>query len=195
MSGRTLKKWIPPLIITSPPLIGLGAKLSAWVTHSPSQGVYGAIWPPLGSLEPFASFMAACFVGACFAYASKTKSKRLLFPLIVALIFLIGYAALVLRFVKGVETNQYGTVYRSIGYEKIEKVAKENPDLDDEELLEAGNLSDADIEKVWTPFSIWVVRLSLFVVYLIGLSALNVFWGMYESDSKVVAGHLPTVQP
>jgi hypothetical protein len=141
------------------------------------------IWPPIGSMETFAVPMAVILIGL-FGAAPKlfrTKSRAKLgfaTALFVTVISLFLYAYLQ-RYVIRVDTPFNGTQYRTIGSQRSEECLRKLPGKSDEEILEIAGLSDGDIKRMWTPDSVFQVRLKLFTTYLIGLASLNFALGAF----------------
>jgi hypothetical protein len=192
MNLKNLKYDIPRIAMLAPPAAGLVSNALRSHTGNPAISVIPAVWPPLGSIELFAAAIATLLISA-FSYLPSTideKAKAKHYTTLsirVAVIAIIIYVGLLAKFVKEVPTNIYGIQYRSIGYQRTANALSEAPNRDDVELLKMAGLDDAGIEKAWTPFSVWIVRIGLFVSYVGGLGALSYYFGSlsHQSTAKI----------
>jgi len=137
------------------------------------------LWPPIGSVAVYASGIATMFVGligSLIKFSRRSPSSILKFSLSAAFIALCGYVILLSTYVKGVETPNNGTQYRAVGNKRTDlaKVCYPNEvSPSDEELLKCGGLNEGDIERMWTASSVRLIRLSLFLSYVVVLGSLN----------------------
>jgi hypothetical protein len=151
------------------------------------------VWPPLGSIETYAAPLAATII-AVFGIlpsvfnnnAATKKWMRIGVPLAIclAIISLFAYVCFLLTYVKGVETPNNGTQYRTVGSQRT--VIAQHPPYShesDAQILEIVGLTDGDIEKMWTPSSVREARLELFVTYLVGLMSINFVMGSLARTS------------
>lgn len=146
------------------------------------------IWPPLGSIETYAAGMATVIIGAFGALPTLFKTKGAAkagagIGLAVALISLTFYGNYLLTYVKGVETPNSGTQYRTIGGQRTEEALQKLPKESDQGILEIAGLTDGDIERMWTPSSVRDARLQLFISYVIGLASINFALGSFARAS------------
>lgn len=183
-----LKYDIPRLAVLVPPAAGLVSNIARSYTSNPAISVIPAIWPPLGSIELFAAAIATLLITA-FSYLpsqieDRSKARRYTkMALLIAGVAVLVYVGLLAKFVKPVPTTSYGTQYRTIGFERTAKAIREEPNADDVELLQIAGLGDNGIEKAWTPRSVWVVRLGLFVSYVGGFGALSYYFASLSHQS------------
>lgn len=188
MNLTNLKYGIPRFAMLAPPAAGLVSGAIRSHTGNQAISVIPQVWPPLGSVELFAAAIATLLITA-FGYLpslteGKAKSKRYArWSIVLAVLAIFTYVGLLAKFVKEVPTNDYGIQYRSIGYQRMPAALAEALNTSDVELLEMVPLDDSGIEKAWTPFSVWIVRLGLFISYVGGLGALSYFFGSLSHQS------------
>jgi hypothetical protein len=190
MNLTNLKYGIPRIAMMAPPAAGLVSGAIRFHTGNEAISVIPQVWPPLGSIELFAATIATLLILAFGYLPSITEGKAKLRrgarrAIIVAVVAIFVYVGLLAKFVKGVPTNDYGTQYRSIGYQRTPAALSEAPNTSDVKLLETVTLDDKGIEEAWTPFSVWIVRLGLFVSYVGGLGALSYFFGSLSHQPMV----------
>jgi hypothetical protein len=193
MNLTNLKYVIPRFAMLAPPAAGLVSGAIRSHTGNQAISVIPQVWPPLGSVELFAAAIATLLITA-FGYLpslteGKAKSKRYArWSILVSVFAIVIYVGLLAKFVKEIPTTDYGIQYRSIGYTRTPAALTKAPNTSDVQLLEIVPLDDAGIEKAWTPFSVWIVRLALFVSYVSGLGALGYFFGSLSHQS-IAEGH------
>jgi len=142
------------------------------------------IWPPIGSMETFAVPMAVTLIGvfgvAPALFRTKSRAK---FAFVVALVGSMGslfvYSYLQ-KYVIRVDTPFNGTQFRAVGGQRSEECLRKLPGKSDEEILEIAGITDGDIKRMWTPDSVFEVRLELFSTYLIALASLNFALGAFS---------------
>jgi hypothetical protein len=146
------------------------------------------VWPPLGGVEAFAAALAVAVI-ALFGkiprlFRTKGGAKKAaVVAVFVAFASLVGYGALLSKYVVKIETPNSGTQYKSIGSELTPKARQMFPDESPGRILEIAGLDDGDIERMWTPSSVHRARLELFVSYLLSLAAVNFAAASYTRAS------------
>jgi hypothetical protein len=135
------------------------------------------VWPPIGSIETFAVPMAVILIGVFGAAPALFRTKsRAKFGFSAALVATVGslvFYTYLQKYVIRIDTPFNGTQYRTIGSQRSDECLRKLPGKSDEEILEIAGLSDGDIKRMWTPNSVFEVRLELFIAYLMGLASLN----------------------
>jgi hypothetical protein len=128
---------------------------------------------PLGEIDFFAR-VALIILCAGITYlvyfifqgqSSKARKRTFLMLLLVApLLSVLLYMSLCLLFVRKIDIpTLQRSVYVSVGYQRSEFAKKTFGSMTDEEMLRQRSVEEEEIQKLWTPFSILVVRLALFV--------------------------------
>jgi len=156
-------------------------------------------FPPLGNAEGPARLLAVvCALAATYcAYFSRANysqqnRRRVYRAMVAALLPLIVYVALLIRFVRTVEIPSMGTAVQvSVGWERTE-FARANFDREsDWDMLRNRGTNEEEIWKLWTPKSLLLSRLSLYVSYLCALLLLvSAFsWGVLSA-----LGEMPVMQ-
>lgn len=167
-----LLRWLPRVAFAALPLIG--SKLQR----------VPEVWPPLGSLETYAAFIASALIAASGfipgLIKTKTSAKRhAIIALVVAFILLIPYGYLLATRVVGVEIGENAKLYRTVGTERTELARQKFDSLPDEEVLRGAGLDDASIKRMWTPRSVNAARIELFVSYLLAMMSINYALGAF----------------
>jgi len=166
--------WIARGVLVLLPLAGYLPSLTKNALSAPH-----ILWPPIGSVVEYASGIATVFVGLIGSLSKLSRrSPDMVFKaaVLAAFLALFAYGFLLSTYVKGVETPNNGTQYRTVGTERtgLAKVCYPNEsNPSDEELLKCGGLNDGDIERMWTPSSVRWVRFDLFLSYVALLGSLN----------------------
>lgn len=160
-------------VLSSVPVVG------ASLNHL--SGFPPILWPPLGSINFYASALATALIASVGFYPIRSIEKgvwkrRAVFGLIVCVVSLLAYAYFLSTFVKAIETPNNGTQYRTVGSQRTEMALNRFPGATDGQLLRVAGLNDDDIEKMWTPSSVTWARLKLFLSYLFGLTSINFVW-------------------
>jgi uncharacterized membrane protein len=159
------------------------------------------VWPPLGSFETFAAPTATAVIAIVGALPSffkqfdtwrKWRGNGLGMSVILVIVALFFYVLLLLSYVKGVETPNNGTQYRTVGSQRTQKAQDLFHDQSDEKILEQAGLSDGDIEEMWTSSSVREARLQLFSSYLVALMALNFAIGTLTYADRKTPRQKPT---
>src|SRR5271155_99899 len=128
------------------------------------------LWPPLGSLETYGAELATVLVGLFSLLPLMLENKqqaKLALKTAIAMAFVVFliYTFLVGRYVISEETPNNGVQTRSVGFRVEPRIRALYPDKTDSELLRIGGLEDWQIQKVWTPDSVLLLRLSLLVTF------------------------------
>ena len=146
------------------------------------------LWPPLGSIETYAAGLAAGIIALFGALPALIKKKALAktgawigLGLSVFSLFVYGY--FLLTYVKGVETNDKGTLYRTIGSQRTDEALQKCHGMTDSEMLEYAGLKDSDIERMWTSTSVNRARFELFVSYILCFASANFAIGAFVRAS------------
>ncbi len=141
------------------------------------------IWPPIGSMETFAVPLAVILIGvfgvAPALFRTKSRAKVGFAVALVASMGSLFVYSYLQNYVIRVDTPFNGTQYRAIGSQRSEECLRKLPGKSDEEILEIAGLKDGDIKRMWTPDSVFEVRLELFTAYLVGLASLNFALGAF----------------
>ena len=147
------------------------------------------VWPPLGSVETYAAGVAAGVIALFGGLPALIKTKaiaktgtRIGLGLSVISLFLYGY--FLLSYVKGVETHGNGTLYRTIGGQRTDEALQKCHGMSDSEILEYAGLKDSDIERMWTPSSVKLARLELFLSYIACFASANFAIGAFTRASR-----------
>jgi hypothetical protein len=145
------------------------------------------VFPPLGQLSIPARVLAV-FLGLCITFlvffmkdadffqTKKARRRALYISLSAALIGALAYMTCHFFFVKQVEYSfpvecgcEKTVILVSVGIART-PAAKERYDrLPDEEMLRKVGTSDEKIRTLWTPLSVLVARLLLFISYVLTL--------------------------
>jgi hypothetical protein len=150
--------------------------------------ITAAGFPPLGDAEGPARVLAVvCALATTYcAYFSRASHprdnrKRVYRAMLVALLALVVYVGLLIRVVRKVEIPSMGTAVQvSIGWERTEFASANFDGESDWDLLRSRGPSEEEIWKLWTPKSLIISRLGLYVAYLFALVLLvSAFsWGI-----------------
>lgn len=138
--------------------------------------------PPLGSIEAYAAGIAAPLVAAfgllpMLLGAKATAKWHARGGAFLALGCLILYGVFLITNVQGVDTPKDGRQFRTIGSERTDEANRMFPNASNEEILRKAGLTDAAIERMWTPESVRRARIELFVSYLVALASANYTFG------------------
>lgn len=144
-------------------------------------GWSGYLFPPLGDQSPLVR-VATLILGALVTLvvyfskdhlASINRNGRIwtLFATItLSLIGLVSFFILSQRFVRSIMIPSKSTeIIVSVGYERTEFAQKNFGAATDWELLRYRGLNEEEVQRLWTPQSIIIARLGLFVSYLVFL--------------------------
>jgi hypothetical protein len=145
--------------------------------------------PPLGSIETYAAGIAAPLVAAfgLLPMFLRTKATAKLHARIGALLALGGlilYGVFLIASVQGVDTPKDGRQFRTIGSERTTEANSMFPDASNEEILRKAGLTDAAIERMWTPNSVRRARIEVFISYLSALALANYTFGSMKRASS-----------
>lgn len=140
------------------------------------------VWPPLGNLETYGSYIAVIAIGLFSLFPKVFQAKdrartRLGCSIALVIVLSLLYAFLLERYVITVDTPANGPQTRSVGFVVEPRIRELFPDKNDLELLRIGGLEDWQIKKVWTPTSVDTLRLSLLATYILILGLANVALG------------------
>jgi Na+/melibiose symporter-like transporter len=140
------------------------------------------LWPPIGSIETFASGVAAALIavfGMLPALLRRESCQKwwLGLGVVIAIISVIAYAYFLSTYVKEVDTPNDGPQYRTVGSVRTGKAKQMFTDRSDGQILKIAGLTDGDIENMWTPSSVRDARIKLFFSYLFVLGAINFVLG------------------
>jgi hypothetical protein len=161
-------------------LLGFVPPASNWIWN-------GWIFPPLGNESVLGQLVAVLLAGAVVAVVYRKtfadykirRCKGALFALVV--LGACGYLVIHSKFVCAVDIpTQSRTVNVSIGFHRSEFARTTFRLKSDVDMLEARGLDDSNVFQLWTPTSIYIARLSLFVSFcvvflsLVGILSLTV---------------------
>jgi hypothetical protein len=141
---------------------------------------------PLGSVDNVARFLFAVLCVAVtylvyFFFRGQSRPARkkifLLLLLIIPVFCLCLYLICCLLFIRKIDIPTLGrSVYVSVGYQRSDFALQTFGSITDEEMLRQRGLEEEEIRKLWTPFSILIARLALFVCW--GGFALSLIAGL-----------------
>lgn len=142
----------------------------------------GFIWPPLGSLEVFAAYVATLLIALCSFLPGLIETNRqakewFVRSLTACLVAFLIYVVLVGRYVVIVDTPANGAQARSIGFVVEPSIRARFPHENDAQLLKIGGLEDWQIQTVWTPRSVLASRLCILASFSLMLALTNVALG------------------
>jgi hypothetical protein len=146
-------------------------------------------WPPLGSLETYAVPAAMVAIGLCTLLPNLLESKQqakswLKRGIVATFLMFIAYSVLVSRYVITDETPANGVQVRSVGFRVEPRIRAMYPTKNDAELLRIGGIEEWQIETVWTPWSVHVLRLTLLITFALTLGLANVTIGAAARVNK-----------
>lgn len=153
----------------------IGTALAAAVPFVPK--ILGDNWTeyllaPLGRLDTFArvSLVVLCAAMTYLAYffqeQSRSQRKILLSATVIVIpfIFVCLYMAGAYFFVREIYIpTRNRTVYVSVGFVRTDLAAREFGSMTDEQMLITGGFEEEQIRNLWTPTSLTLARLALFV--------------------------------
>jgi hypothetical protein len=159
--------------------------------------IAAAGFPPLGDAEGPARLLAVVFALAatycayfCRARHPRDNRKWVYRAMILALLPLVVYVGLIIRFVRTVEIPSMGTAIQvSVGWERTDFATTNFDGESDWDLLRARGPDEEDIWRLWTPKSLIVSRLGLYVAYLsVLLLLISAFsWGVLSDLTETQA--------
>lgn len=135
------------------------------------------LFPPIGTGETFsklATLILAGLVtlviyftkGAAFANSKKGRVEILAAILIAALLSLIIFTGLNLRFVRSIQTPDKGEFIFTVGYERSQAAEEKFKGKSDWDMLRLKGLAEEEVFNLWTPTSVIISRLTLLTFYL-----------------------------
>ncbi len=171
----------------------------------PASGLFlpGLIFPPLGNETVLAQFFAVIF-GVAVTYlmfwmkdvAEVRVRHRMKAFFIISIGLFCVYFGLHFRFVQRIDIPSAGErAFVSIGYERSQFALTSFDDNSDSELLHSRGFTEEEIANLWTPKSLYVSRLALFLSFvgsmlsLVALASLGVLLRAREVKLKRVSSH------
>ena len=134
----------------------------------------GLVFPPLGNETVLAQFFAVIF-GVAVTYLTfwmkYVAEVRVRHRMKVLFIFAIGlfcvYFGLHFRFVQKIDIPSVGEhAFVSIGYERSQFALTSFDNMSDSEMLHSRGFTEEEITNLWTPKSLCVSRLALFLSFV-----------------------------
>ena len=129
-------------------------------------GIY--LFPPLGAMNWTARvgavviMLIATFVA--YVLSGGNRPRRVVVMFIVGLVSFVAFFLLSLRLVRTIEIpSRNSSIVVSIGYHRTEFARSNFPQDTDEEMIRQSGPRDEDIKKLWTPWSVDLARLALFL--------------------------------
>ncbi len=143
-----------------------------------SIAAYG--FPPLGNIEALARIGVVVFALAATYFAFFARSPRpsgnrarVSASIGIAVFFFLLYTGLFMRFVRTIGVPSSGTqVQVSIGFTRTDFAEVNFNGISDWEMLRDRGPEEEQIWKLWTPKSILIARLALYVAYCLSLLSL-----------------------
>jgi len=182
---RSFKKLsvLPALLISFSPLI------PASITP------FGAcLFPPVGDAEALARFFALIFTLAmtyfCLFWSNfrhGDNAKRVVVAMVCAFVPLCAYFVLYQRFVRRIDIASKDTsVCVAVGYARTDFAKTIFDSESDWQILRERGVEDEEISRLWTPRSLTITRLLLFVSYCgVLFSLVAAFsWGLIHQLEK-----------
>lgn len=173
------------------PLIHIVVRI---VAPDSSKSAY--LYPPLGDFQNLslaATFLFLIMVTfGAFVYCEPARQVRRSKIVAMMLGFLVGIVALIGmygRFVRKIDIPSINQeVIVSVGYQRTRFALKTYPNWSDWDMLHDQGPSEETIQRLWTPSSVSVVRVGLWLMYTVTLGCLLVVIcvGVYKhaSDSS-----------
>lgn len=156
-------------------------------------------FPPLGNVDGIARVGTIVFAVACtymlfFARIGFPKStgKSISTAIAAALLSFVLYLGLFLAFVRTIEIPSRDTAVQvSIGYARSEFARATFGDASDWQLLKERGPSEEEIWSLWTPSSIIISRMCLFMAYTLTICflVLAFSFGVRAESASSVATH------
>jgi hypothetical protein len=148
-----------------PPLLHLIAPDSSMIA--------AYLYPPLGDVEGIAiAATIGVWLASTFVVFTCCESTRKIHPIVPGALIAgiaISMCVLVMLFVLYVRHIKVPTekldVPVSIGYERNDLAVKHYSDSTDWAMLNSEGVQENHIQQLWTPHSIWVVRICLWLFY------------------------------
>jgi hypothetical protein len=170
------------VLVIGLPLVGLAMPEN----HQPV-----VVFPPLGGmnhlLEPTASILIfASGMLAANLRKKRSPSAKYRRGFLFAAIGVVLYTIFVLSFVVRIDLPDHTYQYRSVGFRRTE-LGRSHPDLKnapDAQAVKVVGTEEEAIETVWEPWSIHIVRFSLFCSYVLMLGSLNFAFGAEKLETK-----------
>lgn len=138
-----------------------------------SSAVAAYLYPPLGDVEGIAIAATIGFwLASTFVVFTCCESSRKTHPVVPGALIAglaISMCVLIVLFVLYVRHIKVSTekqdVPLSVGYQRSDFAVKNYSDSTDWEMLNSEGTQEDQIQELWTPHSIWVVRLFLWLSY------------------------------
>jgi hypothetical protein len=138
-----------------------------------SSAIAAYIYPPLGDVEGIA---VAATIGillvSTFVIFTCCESPQKIHPIVPKILMagiVVGMCILIVLFVKYVRRIEVPAakleVPVSVGYQRSDLAVKNYPQAGDWEMLHLTGVGEDQIQSLWTPHSIWVVRVLLWFFY------------------------------
>jgi len=143
-----------------------------------SSAVADYLYPPLGDVEGLAVAATIGFLVATtfvvFACCQSARRIHAIGPAVLISGLALGVCALIVlhvRFVRHIPVHSVNLdVPVSIGYQRSDLAIKVYPSDDDWKMLSDAGPREEQIQNLWTQYSIWVVRISLWLSYTLSLA-------------------------
>lgn len=156
--------------------IGARGFVAAVATFAPLASDYvlsGRVFPPLGdqSLLLKTAATALAMLVTFFAYRARGDSsgrisRLMIYLAIASFVFVCGYYAAQFGFVRRVDIpSEERSEYVSVGLTRSQFAQRKLSDLSDVDVLKTRGFSDSAIRENWTPASIFIARLLLFITF------------------------------
>ncbi len=130
------------------------------------------IFPPLGSLEPAARIGTVLFgllaIACGYLLIGTSRIRTIIYSSsLVALCCLLAYLSATAMYVRKIDiASQALPVFVTIGSQRSDLARKVFPNETDWQMLRDRGLSDEEIYRLWTPRSVLLGRLAVYVSYL-----------------------------
>ena len=125
-------------------------------------------FPPLGQINWLARIGAVVFTllatYVAFFLRAGNSARRVVLAFGAGFVFFASFLLLTFRFVRTIDIpSQNSSVTVSVGFHKTEFAEKNFPSDTDWKMLRQRGTSDEEIERLWTPSSVAIARLALWV--------------------------------
>lgn len=138
-----------------------------------SSAIAAYLYPPLGDVEGIAVAATIGFwLASTFVVFTSCEASRKIHPSVPGTLIAglaIGMCVVIVLFVLYVRHIKVPAekldLPVSVGYQQSEFAIKNYPDCTDWDMLNSEGAQEHDIQELWTPHSIWVVRVLLWLFY------------------------------
>ena len=139
-----------------------------WLSKFLPAGTSHYVFPPLGQIEPLARTGAIVFAllatYVAFFLGSARAKRNAVIAACTALLCFVAFLVFYSQLVRTVDISSQGVALSvSVGFERSDFAKQTFANASDEEMLRARSMSDEEIRKLWTPWSVIAGRLALWI--------------------------------